>query len=172
GLKTGHTDAAGYGVTASAVRNGQRLILVLNGLRYPGKSSWWAEQYRGDEAARIFDMSFREFRQYKLFEKNAVVGTARVWHGTQKTVPMILGAPLNATMQVESKKGLKVSVSYDSPLKAPIAKGQRIGVLTVSAPDYPARSFALYAAQTVERAGIFARGLEGLSLLLGSKEAQ
>lgn len=85
---------------------------------------------------------------------------------------MVLGPALNATMQVESKKGLKVSVSYDAPLKAPIAKGQRIGVLTVSAPDYPARSFALYAGETVERAGIFARGLEGLSLLLGNKEAQ
>jgi len=172
GLKTGHTDEAGYGVTASAVRNGQRLILVLNGLRYPGKNSWWAEQYRGDEAARIFDMSFREFRQFKLFGENAVVGTAKVWHGTKKEVPMVLGPALTATMQVESKKGLKVSISYDSPLKAPIAKGQRVGALTVSAPDYPARSFALYAGEAVERAGIFARGLEGLSLLLGSKEAQ
>ncbi len=172
GLKTGHTDAAGYGVTASAVRNGQRLILVLNGLRYPGKNDWWAEQYRGDEAARIFDMAFREFRHYTLFTANAVVGTAKVWHGTQTTVPMVLDAPLGATMQVDSRKGLKVSVGYNAPIEAPIAKGQRIGALTVSAPDYPARSYALYAGEAVERAGIFARGMEGLSLLLGGHKDQ
>jgi len=172
GLKTGHTDAAGYGVTASAVRDGQRLILVLNGLRYPGKNDWWAEQYRGDEAARIFDMSFREFRHYKLFDANAVVGAAKVFHGTKDTVPMVLGAPLGATMQVDSRKGLVVSVRYNAPLEAPIAKNQRIGTLTVSAPDYPARSYALYAGEAVDRAGIFARGIEGLGLLLGSKKTQ
>src|SRR6185437_11634336 len=61
GLKTGHTDAAGYGVTASAMRNGQRLILVLNGLRYPDKNDWWAERYRAEEAARILEIAFREF---------------------------------------------------------------------------------------------------------------
>ncbi len=172
GLKTGHTDAAGYGVTASAVRDGQRLILVLNGLRYPGKNDWWAEQYRGDEAARIFDMSFREFRHYKLFDATAVVGTAKVFHGTKDSVPLVLGAPLGATMQVDSRKGLKVSVRYDAPVEAPIAKNQRIGTLTVSAPDYPARNYALYAGEAVDRAGIFARGIEGLGLLLGSKKAQ
>jgi D-alanyl-D-alanine carboxypeptidase (penicillin-binding protein 5/6) len=172
GLKTGHTDAAGYGVTASAVRDGQRLILVLNGLRYPGKNDWWAEQYRGDEAARIFDMSFREFRHYKLFDANAVVGAAKVFHGTQDSVPLVLATPLAATMQVESRKGLKVSVRYDAPIEAPIAKNQRIGMLMVSAPDYPTRSYPLYAGETVDRAGIFSRGIEGLGLLLGSKKGQ
>ncbi len=117
GLKTGHTDAAGYGVTASAVRNGQRLILV-------------------------------------------------------ETVPLVLGAPLGVTMQVDSRKKLKVAVRYDTPIEAPIAKGQRVGTLTVSAPHYPARSYALYAGVAVDRAGIFSRGIEGLSLLLGSKHSQ
>jgi D-alanyl-D-alanine carboxypeptidase (penicillin-binding protein 5/6) len=172
GLKTGHTDAAGYGVTASAVQDGHRLILVLNGLRYPGKNDWWAERYRGEEAARILGMAFREFRQYKLFGANDVVATAKIWHGTKDSVAMVLGAPLAETMQVDSRKDLKVSVQYTSPLEAPIAKGQRIGALTLSAPGFPARSYALYAAEAVDRAGIISRGLQGLGLLLGSKDAK
>jgi D-alanyl-D-alanine carboxypeptidase (penicillin-binding protein 5/6) len=172
GLKTGHTDAAGYGVTASAVRDGRRLIVVVNGLRYPGKNDWWAERYRAEEAARILEIAYREFRHYDLFGSNDVVGTAKVWHGTKDTVPLILGTPLGVTMQVDSRKHLKVSIRYDTPIEAPIAKGQRLGTLTVSAPDYRARSYALYAAEAVDRAGIFARGLEGLSLLLGGKDKQ
>lgn len=172
GLKTGHTDAAGYGVTASAVKDGHRLILVLNGLRYPGKNDWWAERYRAEEAARIFDIAFREFRRYQLFQANDVVATARVWHGKQASVPMILGAPLDETMQVESRRSLKVTVTYDTPLEAPIARGQRIGALTVSATGFPARSYALYAAHSVERAGLIARGLEGLQLLLGGSPSK
>src|SRR5580704_12666068 len=80
GLKTGHTDAAGYGITVSAVRNGQRLILVLNGLRYPeldkmspSAQDWHGVQLRGNEAARVLGVAFREFRSYKLFGANAVV---------------------------------------------------------------------------------------------------
>ncbi len=172
GLKTGHTDAAGYGVTTSAVRNGQRLILVLNGLRYPGKNDWWAEQYRGDEAARIFDMSFREFRRYSLFGARDVVGMAKVWHGTKASVSLVAGTSLRATMQVDLRKGMKVSVRYDGPIEAPIAKGQRVGTLTVSAPDYITHSYALFASEAVDRAGIFARGVDGLSMLLGSNRAQ
>jgi len=172
GLKTGHTDAAGYGVTASAVQDGHRLILVLNGLRYPDKNDWWAERYRAEEAARILGIAFREFRQYKLFGANDTVATAKIWHGTKDSVAMVLGAPLAETMQVDSRKDLKVLVQYSSPLEAPIAKGQRIGALTLSAPGFPARSYALYAAEAVDRAGIISRGLQGLSLLLGSKDAK
>jgi D-alanyl-D-alanine carboxypeptidase (penicillin-binding protein 5/6) len=172
GLKTGHTDAAGYGLTVSAVHDGWRLILVLNGLRYPGKNDWWAERYRADEAARILGIAYREFRRYKLFDANDTVATAKVWHGADDSVPLILGSPLSATMQVDSHRAMKVSVQYTTPLEAPIAKGQRVGALTISAPDYPARSYALYAGRAVDRAGIFARGMEGLSLLLGSKSAQ
>ncbi|HVP86087.1 MAG TPA: D-alanyl-D-alanine carboxypeptidase family protein [Rhizomicrobium sp.] len=172
GLKTGHTDAAGYGVTASAVQDGHRLILVVNGLRYPDKNDWWAERYRAEEAARILGIAFREFRQYKLFGANDTVATAKIWHGTKDSVAMVLGAPLAETMQVDSRKDLKVSVQYSSPLEAPIAKGQRIGALTLSAPGFPARSYALYAAEAIDRAGIISRGLQGLSLLLGSKDAK
>ena len=91
GLKTGHTDAAGYGITTSAKRGDQRLILVLNGLRYPDldKSISARQDCHGpaprDEAARVLDIAFREFRRYPLFKPGDVVGQADVWGGTENS---------------------------------------------------------------------------------------
>jgi len=170
GLKTGHTDLAGYGVTASAVRNGQRLILVLNGLRYPGKNDWWAEQYRGDEAARIFGIAFAQFHSYKLFDAGAVVARAKVWHGTADEVGLTLNAPLALTMEDDTKKQLKVSVRYDGPVRAPIARGQQIGTMIINAPGFETRALPLYASEDVPQEGLFGRSIQGLSILFGGKK--
>lgn len=171
GLKTGHTDESGYGVTVSAVRNGQRFILVVNGLRYPaGTNDWFAERYRADEAARILELAFREFRQYKLFAANDVVAKANVYQGEKETVPLKLGTPLAVTMQVDSRAGMKVAVKYDGPVKAPIMKGQKIGTLKITAPDFPGLEMPLYAAEEVERAGIFSRIFSGIGRLISGKK--
>jgi D-alanyl-D-alanine carboxypeptidase (penicillin-binding protein 5/6) len=173
GLKTGHTDAAGYGVTASAVRNGQRLILVLNGLRYPDldkaspmQRDWFAEMRRGDEAARVLGMAFREFRSYRLFKAGEIAGTAKVWGGAKRTVQVTTGKPLAVTLQVDSRPKMKVTLHYIGPLEAPIAQGQQVGVLTVTAPDFPGMTVPVYATQSVPRAGIFGRMIIGLRALL------
>jgi D-alanyl-D-alanine carboxypeptidase (penicillin-binding protein 5/6) len=167
GLKTGHTDLSGYGVTASAVRNGQRLILVVNGLRYPGVNDWFAERYRAEEAARILDMAFREYRRYPLFAANAVVGTAPVWGGAESTVQMTPAKPLAVTLPVDSRKGMKVAIKYDAPVKAPIQQGQRVGTLRVTAPGYPGLNVPLYAAKAVPKAGFFGRAFQGIASLFG-----
>ncbi len=169
GLKTGHTDAAGYGITASAKRGNQRLILVINGLRYPDldkdspqKQDWFAEQRRSDEAARILDLAFREFRHYDLFQANQPVGQIPVWQGDRDTVALKLAAPLGVTMQVDSHAGMKAVLSYTSPLKAPIAAGQQVGTLKITAPEFPDMNIPVSAAETVSRAGFFSRILLGL----------
>lgn len=169
GLKTGYTDAAGYGIVASAKRNNTRLILVLGGLRYPDldkdspqKRDWIAEQRRGDEAARILDMAFREFRKYPVVKADTVVARAPVWQGTADTVPLVVGKPLNVTLQVESRPGMKVAVHYDGPVKAPIAKGQRIGTLEITAPEFPGLKVPVVAANSVDRAGLFGRMFLGI----------
>jgi len=175
GLKTGHTDAAGYGITTSAVQNGERLILVLNGLRYPDlakrdskSQDWFAEQRRADEAARILGVAFREFRRYKLFNADDTVGQAVVYQGTYKTVPLKVGMPLSVTLQVDSRPGMKVVLHYQGPVAAPIARGQRIGTLTVTAPEFPRLEVPLYAAQAIPRANLVSRIVRGLrSLILG-----
>jgi D-alanyl-D-alanine carboxypeptidase (penicillin-binding protein 5/6) len=173
GLKTGHTDAAGYGITVSAVQSGHRLILVLNGLRYPqldkmspAAQDWHGVQLRGDEAARLLGIAFREFRQYRLFKPDDVVGQAQVWQGASDTVPLVTNKPLDVAMQVDSRAAMKVTLVYDGPVQAPIAKGQQIGVLKITAPDYPGANIPVYAAQPVSRANIFARMGLGLRTLI------
>ena len=173
GLKTGHTDAAGYGITVSAVQNDHRLILVLNGLRYPdldrmtpAAQDWHGVQRRGDEAARLLGIAFREFKHYPLFKPNDIVGQAAVWEGAKNTVPVTVTAPLGVTMQVDSRPGLKVALVYDGPVKAPIKKGQKVGALEITAPDYPGLNVPVYAAEGVARASIFARMYIGLKALV------
>jgi D-alanyl-D-alanine carboxypeptidase (penicillin-binding protein 5/6) len=176
GLKTGHTDAAGYGITVSAVQNGHRLILVVNGLRYPqldkmtpAAQDWHGVQLRGDEAARLLGIAFREFRQYKLFKPGDVVGRADVWQGERDTVPLTVSTPFDATMQVESRTGMKVTLVYDGPVRAPIEKGQQIGTLRVTAPDFPGAQAPVIAAEPVSRTGIFGRIYLGLRALIGGQ---
>ena len=173
GLKTGHTDAAGYGITVSAVREGQRLIVVLNGLRYPqldkmtpAAQDWHAVQLRGDEAARVLGEAFREFRHFPLFRDAQQVGTAKVWQGTKDSVPLVTKGAVDVTMQVDSHQGMKVVLQYDGPVKAPIAKGQQIGYINVTAPDFPGMKVPVYAAESVSGAGLFGRMYLGLQALL------
>lgn len=178
GLKTGYTDEAGFGVVASAVHDGRRFILVLGGLRYPDldkdspiKRDWIAEQRRGEEAARVLGVAFREFRQYKLFGANAAVGNALVWQGNKTSVPVKLGGPLSVTMQVESRAGMKVTLSYDGPIPAPVAENQRVGTLKVTAPDFPGTEVPVYAAEPVGTAGFLSRIFMGLRALIAGPPA-
>jgi D-alanyl-D-alanine carboxypeptidase (penicillin-binding protein 5/6) len=170
GLKTGHTDAAGYGITASARRDGRRIILVLNGLRYPQYSNdYFPNIKRSEEAGRIIDLAFREFRQYKLFKPGDVVGEAQVWGGTETSVPLAVTAPLAPVMLADSRNGMKVSIRYDGPLKAPIAQGQHVATLVVTAPDYPSLTVPLQAAHAVPQTGFFGRMMLGIQALISGK---
>jgi D-alanyl-D-alanine carboxypeptidase (penicillin-binding protein 5/6) len=176
GLKTGHTDAAGYGITTSAKQGDRRLILVLNGLRYPDLESrssaaqdWIAGQRRGDEAARVLGVAFREFRRYPLFKPGDVVGEAKVFGGVEDSVPMTVKDPVALTLQVDSRAGMKAVAKYDGPLKAPIAPGQKIGTLSVTAPDFPGLTIPLYAARSVAETGFFGRMMLGLHALVSGK---
>ena len=158
GLKTGHTDAAGYGITISAVRENTRFILVLNGLRYPQyNNDYFPNIKRAEEAGRVMDMAFREFRRYPVTAANQVVGQASVIDGAEPSVPVTPREAVAATMQVDSHKGLKTEVKTNPGLTAPIAQGQRVGTMTVTAPDFPALTVPVYAAKPVDRANIFAR---------------
>ena len=158
GLKTGHTDAAGYGITISAKRDGQRLILVLNGLRYPQyNNDYFPNLKRAEEASRVMDMAFREFRSYPVFAAGQVIGQVSVAGGAAPTVPVMLQKPLAVTMQVDSHAGMKTMVKADPGLTAPIAAGQRVGVLMVSAPQFPDMTVPVYAAQPLAGANVFQR---------------
>ncbi len=161
GLKTGHLDSSGYGLVASAQRDGRRIILVLNGMN--------SEKERADEGARLLDIGFREFRRYVLFKPGDTVVSADVFGGSEKAVPLTVTAPVAVTLQVDSRPGMKVSVHYVGPLRAPLEAGQRAGMLNISAPDFPGMSVPLVVAHPVSGAGIIGRIVLGARGLLGMR---
>ncbi|HEV7368982.1 D-alanyl-D-alanine carboxypeptidase family protein [Arenibaculum sp.] len=163
GLKTGHTEAAGYGLTASAERNGRRLVLVVNGL--PDM------QARADESARIIEWGFREFDSYPLFRKGEQVEMASVWMGKAAAVPVTVGEDLMVTMNRKERDGLKVTARLDEPVAAPVASGTQVGVLVIEGPGIGTREIPLLAAADVERLGPFGRiGAAAMHLLAGTSD--
>ena len=161
GLKTGHTEAAGYGLTASAVQNGRRLILVVNGLD--------SVKARADESERLMSWGFREFNNYALFKAGDTVDEAAVWLGDEDAVPLTIAEDLTVTLPRNDRNGMQVSVVYDSPIPAPIPAGQEIAKLRVSWPGGVPVEVPLQAGKDVEQLGPFGRIAASIKfLLLGS----
>ena len=158
GLKTGHTVESGYGLVASGVRDGRRLILVVNGLA--------SERERSEESQRVLDWGFREFKKYDLFAAGAVVDSAPVWQGAYEQVPLVLAEDLSVIITRDARRDMKVQVSYTSPVPAPITAGQQIGTLTVSAPDMPTREAPLLAGADVDRQGMIGRAWSALQQII------
>jgi serine-type D-Ala-D-Ala carboxypeptidase (penicillin-binding protein 5/6) len=166
GLKTGHTDAAGYGITISVKRGDQRLILVLNGLRYPQyHNDYFPNIRRAEEASRVMELAFREFRSYPVLTASQVVGNVAVTGGVQPTVPVTAAKPLNVTMQVDSHAKMKTVVKADPGLKAPIQVGQKVGTLVVTAPEFPNLTVPGYATQAVNEVGMFGKAWNSVQRL-------
>jgi D-alanyl-D-alanine carboxypeptidase (penicillin-binding protein 5/6) len=161
GLKTGHTEAGGFGMVASALRGGRRLIVVVNGMN--------SEHARIDESRRLLDLGYREFKDYQLFAKGDVVGTAKVWGGAAREVPLTVSAPLKVLLSVDSRRAMKVTLHYDGPVHAPIAAGEKIGTLTVTAPGKPDVTAPVVAAEAVAPDGFLDKMMIGLqSLIFGA----
>ncbi|MDG4719721.1 MULTISPECIES: D-alanyl-D-alanine carboxypeptidase family protein [Thalassospira] len=149
GLKTGHTETAGYGLTASAERDGRRLIIVVNGLN--------SVRERRTESQKLLDWGFREFDNYDLFSKDEAVSSANVWLGAETKVDLVADQDILLTLPRSASRDMKVSVVYEGPIPAPISKGDQIATLKVEVPDQEAREFPLYAAHDVGRLGFLGR---------------
>ncbi len=149
GLKTGHTEASGYGLTASAVRGDRRLILVVNGLG--------SDKERGDESARLLEWGFTEFDNYAFFKAGETVEAAEVWQGRAASVPLAVERDVLATLPKAARDKLRVTVQYAGPIPAPIAKGQKIAILVLDAPGVGKIEVPLLAGADVERKGFFGR---------------
>jgi D-alanyl-D-alanine carboxypeptidase (penicillin-binding protein 5/6) len=158
GLKTGHTDAAGYGLAASVKRGDRRLILVVNGLG--------SMQNRADETRRLMEFGFREFENYKPFRAGETVAEADVWLGTQKTVPLVVDQDVVATLPRSVRDKAKITLKYNGPLAAPIARGAVVGKITIESPDAETIEVPVKAAATVDRLGFAGRMSAALSYLL------
>lgn len=165
GLKTGHLAEAGYGLTGSSIRNGRRVILVLNGMK--------SMKERAQESGRVMEWAFREWENYMLFKGGDVVEQAEVWLGQQPSVPLVAGQPLIATLPRKARRQMQVSVRYDGPIPAPIKKGDVVGKLTVTAPGIEPINLPLVAGADVPQLGMFGRAAAALShVLFGGRPAQ
>ncbi|MFO1154276.1 MAG: D-alanyl-D-alanine carboxypeptidase family protein [Rhodospirillales bacterium] len=160
GLKTGHTQAAGYCLTASAVQGGRRLILVVTGLP--------SMQARSEESERLIAYGFREFDSYALFKAGEEVTTGSVWLGTADTVPIVAPGDIAVTLPRKARPEMKATVAFDAPIPAPIAKGAPVAKLVVTAPGVAAQEFPLVAGQAVEQKGFFGRIFAGIGHRLGN----
>ncbi len=149
GLKTGHTEEAGYGLTASAVRNGRRLILVVNGLT--------SMRQRAEESERLLEWGFREFDNVVLFRAAETVEEIPVYLGERPNVPLVAGRDLVLTLPRQWRRNLQAKLRYEAPVPAPIAKGQELGRLFVSGQGVPEMEVPLIAGADVDRLGLLPR---------------
>ena len=159
GLKTGHTEEAGYGLTASAMREGRRIALVVSGLGGVAE--------RAQETERLMTWAFREFRTEKLASAGQVIGEAEVWMGDETTVKLAPAADVWATAPFADAASTTLTIRYDGPTPAPIEAGRRIGELIVAAPGLPPVSHPLVAAEAVEVGGVLTRVGAAADRLLG-----
>jgi len=159
GLKTGHTQEAGYGFTGSAIQDGRRLVMVVAGL----------DSFNGriEESVRFMDWGFKAWRAQPLFRRGAMVETAEVQLGSETSVPLVAPRDLAVTLPRTASGSISAKVVYDGPIKAPIAKGQQIARLIISTDDTGPQVMPLVAGEAVAEAGFFGRLWNGLKSFFG-----
>jgi D-alanyl-D-alanine carboxypeptidase (penicillin-binding protein 5/6) len=155
GLKTGFTKEAGYGLVGSAVQNGLRLIVVVNGEK--------SAKERGDEAKKLLDWGFRSFEQRVLFEAGTNVGTAKVYGGADSKVSLVADKQVRVMMPKAGGERLIARVVYTGPVPAPVKKGQQVGAIKVWRGDNLILTQPLRAAEDVGKGTLTQRAFDALS---------
>jgi D-alanyl-D-alanine carboxypeptidase (penicillin-binding protein 5/6) len=163
GLKTGHTEEAGYGLTGSVKRGDRRLILVVNGLP--------SMRARAEESERLMEWGFREFENVVLFRASDTVEEVPVYLGSRPTVPLVGGRDLVLTLPRQWRRNLQVKLRYETPVAAPISKGQELGRLEVAGQGVPSMTLPLIAGADVERLGLLPRIPAVIGRWLGTSAA-
>ncbi|CAM3140597.1 serine-type D-Ala-D-Ala carboxypeptidase [Sphingomonas antarctica] len=159
GLKTGHTDEAGYGFTGSAQQGGRRLVMVVAGLG--------SFNDRISQSVSFMNWGFRAWTAKPLFAKGKQVGSARVELGDSATVPLVAPRDLALTVPAGSDAGMTMKIVYTGPLHPPIEAGQHVADLVVTSADAGVQTLPLAAANDVGEAGFFSRLWAGLKSLIG-----
>ncbi len=159
GLKTGYIKEAGYGLVASGIQRGRRVVLVINGLK--------TKRERKAEGQRLYEWGIRGFKEFRLFDEGEEVSEARVWGGSQWFVPLVGNGPVRVLLPrfTATKARLKASVVYEGPLKPPIRRGDQVATLRVTTSPDSTSEVPLYAAQDIEEGGVFSQGFDALLYL-------
>jgi D-alanyl-D-alanine carboxypeptidase (penicillin-binding protein 5/6) len=158
GLKTGYTKEGGYGMVGSAVQNGMRLIVVVNGLE--------DSDDRATEAKKLLEWGFRNFEARTLFAADQTVGYARVFGGESRSVKLASPEPIKVMLQRNGNDKLVARIVYTGPVRAPVQPGQRVGVLKVWRGNNIALESPLVAAEAVGTGSTTRRALDGASELV------
>ena len=149
GLKTGQTEDAGFGVSATAVRDGRRILMVVHGLT--------GMQERADEAGQLLDWAFRETGNYTVASKGSVLAEAPVEYGDSPAVPLTVSQDLVLTLPKGDREKMTAKAVVNTPIMAPIASGQEVGKLIVTVPNMPEFTYPLVAAKDVPEVGVGGR---------------
>jgi D-alanyl-D-alanine carboxypeptidase (penicillin-binding protein 5/6) len=161
GLKTGHTEAAGYCLVATAKRDfpnlpGRRLLSIVLGTS--------SENVRANESQKLLNWGFTAWEGIKLFDANQPVVTPEVWKGTSETVKLGRPQPVVVAVPAGTATQLKTTVARPDPLVAPFSKGQPVGILKVMAGDKSVAEVPLVALEAVEQAGVLGRAWDAIRL--------
>ena len=161
GLKTGYTKEGGYGMVGSAVQNGLRLIVVINGLEDPDD--------RASEAKKMLEWGFRNFESRPVFAAQQPIGYAKVFGGESRSVKLVSPKPVELMVHKNGNDKLLARVVYTGPVRAPIGAGQRIGVVRIWRGGNIAMDAPVYAAESVAVGSTMRRAIDGASeLVLGA----
>ncbi|BAK83120.1 D-alanyl-D-alanine carboxypeptidase [Komagataeibacter medellinensis] len=159
GLKTGHTDAGGFGLCASAERSGNRVVMAINGL--PSSNA------RAQEGERLFEWSFVNFENATLIHNGTVVDNVPVWLGQAATVPVVATRDVTLTLPHGWQNRVHVSMEYNAPIPAPVVAGQQVGEMVVANTGLAEIRIPLIAGAAVPRLGLVGRASAVLGRKLG-----
>jgi len=158
GLKTGFTKEAGYGLVGSAVQNGMRLIVVVNGLK--------SEKERADEAKKLLEWGFHNFQSNLLFVDGQEIAYAKVYGGAKSSVPLMAPKEVRLMVPRNTREKIIARVVYNGPVPAPVQQGQKVGTLKVWRNEFVALEVPLQAADSVPAGSMPRRAFDAATELV------
>ena len=156
GMKTGHTESAGYCLIASAQRGGRRLVSVLVGAP--------TERVRNEESQKLLNFGFQAYEAFRLYQKGQEISKLAVWRGSERVLPVGTAADLLVTVPKGTADKLQAQLVSEQPLVAPLAAGQRVATLRVAHEGKPFGEYPVVALQSVAVAGFFRRTWDDVML--------
>ncbi|MEL7429115.1 MAG: D-alanyl-D-alanine carboxypeptidase family protein [Pseudomonadota bacterium] len=158
GMKTGFTEASGYAIVGTALRDNQRLIAVMSGMA--------SIRQRSEEARKILDWGFRAFEKLTLFSDGEIIGEANVYGGEKSGVAVVGEGPVEIYLPIGNRDKLRARVIYQGPIMPPVEQGTQIATLKVWIGDELSQETPLYAGETVEKGGLQRQAFDAAKELL------
>lgn len=157
GVKTGHTEAAGYCLVSSALRGDMRLIAVVLGSR--------SDKARTQDSLSLLNYGFRFFETHRLYRADEVLKTARIWYGEQEQITMGVSRDIFITIPRGRYRDLEASMDIDSEISAPVVRGTQLGRVSITLDGEPIVSEDIVATQTIDEGSLFVKAMDSIKLM-------